>query len=379
MAETNKRKRVITNIIYWALIIAVIYVVFKYLIGLIWPFFLAFIFSWVLRPMIRFMTGKWRMRHNLAAAICLLLFFLIAGGIVAAITVKLVSLATDAVAAIPSLYTGTIEPSLEKSIDWIEQLATRFKNPAIAATVEDALPNIVSSISSAVTGFSVKAVSAVSGWVAKLPSRLLSTLICVIATVFLTMDFPSVTAFVLRQVPDKTKHIVTETAQSLKEVVLQFGKGYLIIMGITFAEILAGLLIIRQENAGLIALLIAVFDIFPVVGAGLILLPWAVITLIGGAYAKGAGLLALWIIVIVVRQIIEPRIVGHSVGLHPLVTLMSVFIGTKLFGGVGLFGLPITCAIIKSLDDGGIIHLLKKEDAPEPGNENSSDSGNESY
>lgn len=379
MAETNKRKRVITNIIYWALIFAVIYVVFKYLIGLIWPFFLAFIFSWVLRPMIRFMTGKWRMRHNLAAAICLLLFFLIAGGIVAAITVKLVSLATDAVAAIPSLYTGTIEPSLEKSIDWIEQLATRFKNPAIAATVEDALPNIVSSISSAVTGFSVKAVSAVSGWVAKLPSRLLSTLICVIATVFLTMDFPSVTAFVLRQVPDKTKHLVTETAQSLKEVVLQFGKGYLIIMGITFAEILAGLLIIRQENAGLIALLIAVFDIFPVVGAGLILLPWAVITLIGGAYAKGAGLLALWIIVIVVRQIIEPRIVGHSVGLHPLVTLMSVFIGTKLFGGVGLFGLPITCAIIKSLDDGGIIHLLKKEDAPEPGNENSSDSGNESY
>ena len=379
MAETNKRKRVITNIIYWALIFAVIYVVFKYLIGLIWPFFLAFIFSWVLRPMIRFMTGKWRMRHNLAAAICLLLFFLIVGGIVAAITVKLVSMATDAVAAIPSLYTGTIEPSLEKSIDWIEQLATRFKNPAIAATVEDALPNIVSSISSAVTGFSVKAVSAVSGWVAKLPSRLLSTLICVIATVFLTMDFPSVTAFVLRQVPDKTKHIVTETAQSLKEVVLQFGKGYLIIMGITFAEILAGLLIIRQENAGLIALLIAVFDIFPVVGAGLILLPWAVITLIGGAYAKGAGLLALWIIVIVVRQIIEPRIVGHSVGLHPLVTLMSVFIGTKLFGGVGLFGLPITCAIIKSLDDGGIIHLLKKEDAPEPGNENSSDSGNESY
>ncbi len=379
MAETNKRKRVITNIIYWALIFAVIYVVFKYLIGLIWPFFLAFIFSWLLRPMIRFMTGKWRMRHNLAAAICLLLFFLIVGGIVAAITVKLVSMATDAVAAIPSLYTDTIEPALEKSIEWVEQLATRFNNPRIAATVEDSLPNIVSSISSAVTGFSVKAVSAVSGWITKLPSRLLSTLICVIATVFLTMDFPNVTAFVLRQVPDKTKRIVTETAQSLKEVVFLFGKGYLIIMGITFVEILAGLLILRQENAGLIALLIAVFDLFPIVGAGMILMPWAVITLIGGAYAKGAGLLALWIIVIVVRQIIEPRIVGHSVGLHPLVTLMSIFIGTKLFGGVGLFGLPITCAIIKSLDDGGIIHLLKKEDAQATEDENSSDSEIESY
>ena len=146
---------------------------------------------------------------------------------------------------------------------------------------------------------------------------------------------------------------------------------------------LAGLWLLRQPRALLLAFLIALFDLFPVVGAGLILLPWAVVTLVGGAFAKGLGLLALWIIVIVLRQIIEPRIVGRSVGLHPLVTLMSMFVGAKLFGGIGLFGLPISCAIVKSLDDGGIIHILKREEpvfvAVEEKNEKSSKTRREGY
>lgn len=364
MAETNKRKRVITNIIYWTLIAAIVFLVFKYLIGLIWPFFLAFLFSWLLRPLIRVMTEKWRMRYNISAAICLVLFFLVAGGILTAIIFRIVSTASDMVGAIPSLYTDTIEPGLKRALTGIEELLLRV-SPEMYTMVDDSLGNVISSISSAVAQFSVKAVTVVSGWVTKLPSLLLSLLICLIATVFMTMDFPGITAFVLRQIPAKTKRIITETMDSLKNVVFRFGKGYLIVMLITFSEILIGLLIIRQSNAGLIAAAIAIFDIFPIVGAGMILAPWAIITIIGGAYAKGVGLLALWIIVIIVRQIIEPRIVGRSVGLHPLVTLMSMFVGTKLFGGIGLFGLPITCAIVKSLNDGDVIHVLKKEDSEE--------------
>ncbi len=363
LAETNKRKRVIVNIIYWALIIAVVYMVFKYLIVLVWPFLLAFVFSWILRPVIRMMTEKWHMRYNLSAVICLILFFLVVGGVVTAITAKIVSSASSAVSTIPSLYTDTIEPALERGLAGVEDLAQKV-SPDIYAMLDSSLSNIVSSISSAVAQFAARAVTVISGWVTKLPSRLLSAVICVISTVFMTMDFPRMTAFVLRQIPDKTKRIITETMDSLKSVIVRFGRGYIIIMGITFAEIFLGLLAIRQENAVLIALAIAVFDIFPIVGAGMVLAPWAIVTLLGGSYAKGLGLLALWIIVIIVRQIIEPKIVGRSVGLHPLVTLMSMFIGTKLFGGIGLFGLPITCAIVKSLNDGDIIHVLKKEDPP---------------
>ena len=101
----------------------------------------------------------------------------------------------------------------------------------------------------------------------------------------------------------------------------------------------------------LIAALIAVFDIFPIVGAGLILLPWTVITFIQGNVLQGIGMAVLYVVVIIVRQIMEPRIVGRQVGLPPLVTLACMFVGTSLFGGVGLFGLPILAAILTNLND----------------------------
>ncbi len=114
----------------------------------------------------------------------------------------------------------------------------------------------------------------------------------------------------------------------------------------------------------LIALAIAVFDIFPIVGAGMILGPWGILSILGGSVGKGIGLLLIYVVEIVVRQIIEPRIVGRQVGLHPLITLIAMFVGSKLFGGVGLLGLPITCAIIASLDETGVIHIIRRETSP---------------
>lgn len=361
MAESNKRKRIITNILYWTALGALVFAAFRYLFPLLGPFLLAFLFSWLLRPAIRFMTLRWHIRYNLSALLCLLAFFLLLGAGTSLAVVKLITSGLDLLTALPELYAGTIEPNLRRLLDSLEQFATRF-NPEVYAAVDAVLPDIISSISTAVADLSMKAVSSVTSFAAGLPKRILSLLICLISTVFMTVDFPHISAFVLRQIPDRTRKLVSETLASLKTVILQFGKGYLLIMAVTFGEILAGLLLLRQKNAVLIALLIALFDLFPVVGAGLILLPWAVGTLLAGSWARGIGLTALWVIVIVVRQIIEPRIVGRSVGLHPLVTLMSIYVGARLFGGVGLLGLPVSCAIVKSLDDGGIIHLLKKED-----------------
>lgn len=382
MAEINRRKRIITNILYWALIAAIVFLAFKYLFGLLWPFLLAFLFSWLLRPVLRHMTLRWHIRYNLAAVLCLLVFFLLVGGLLCLLVIKLTTTGLELLGAIPEVYMSTVEPNLRQLLAAFEAFATRL-SPEVYGALDAVMPDLISSLTAAVGNISMNAVTAVTGFAASLPKRLLSALICLIATIFMTLDFPHISAFVLRQVPEKTRKLVSKTLESLKEVVGRYGKGYLIIMGITFGEILAGLWLLRQPRALLLAFLIALFDLFPVVGAGLILLPWAVVTLVGGAYAKGLGLLALWIIVIVLRQILEPRIVGRSVGLHPLVTLMSMFVGARLFGGIGLFGLPISCAIIKSLDDGGIIHILKREEpvfvAVEEKNEKSSKTRREGY
>ena len=127
-------------------------------------------------------------------------------------------------------------------------------------------------------------------------------------------------------------------------------RSYVLIMFITFVEQAVGLTILGVEYSLLIAMAIAVFDILPVVGSGTIMLPWAVISLVTGDTRRGVGLLVLYVIITVIRQIIEPRIVGEHVGLHPMLTLMCMFVGLRVFGGLGLLGLPILCAVLVGLE-----------------------------
>ena len=369
MNELSRRRKFIINTLYFAVIVGIVFLVFRYLLNLIGPFFVAFLFSWILMPPIRWLTAKCHLKYNLSVALCLLVFFAVLGGVAVLLSSRIVILIADAVAWLPHLYGDTIEPGLQNLSQWLEQAANRI-SPEVYDTVNDALPNVMSSIGSAVTGLSMQLVTALSGWATKLPSRLLSGLICVIATVFMTADFPRMTAFIRRQVPERPRHVMHEAKLSLKKVLRKYGRSYAIIMGITFAEILIGLLILRQENAFLISVAIAVFDIFPIVGAGMILGPWGIVTILNGFVGKGVGLLLIYVVEIIVRQFIEPRIVGQQVGLHPLVTLIAMFIGSKLFGGVGLFGLPITCAILQSLDAAGVIHIIKRENAPRPATPN---------
>ncbi len=365
MSDISRRRRFIVSAAYFAVIVGIVFLVFRYLLGLVGPFVIAFLFSWLLTPLIRWLTAKCHIKYNLSVALTLLLFFALLGGLAVLLVSRVIMLVSDAVTWLPGLYSSTIEPGLAALSDSLENLLERV-SPEVAAMVDNAMPTVISSIGSSVTNASMRLVSMLSGLAAKLPSTLLSTLICIIATIFMTVDFPRMTSFLLRQVPDRPRRVIHEAKEALKTVIRKYGRSYGIIMGITFVEMLIGMLLLRQKNALLIAAAIAVFDIFPIVGAGTILLPWSIFCLLSGSAGKGIGLLVLYAIVLIIRQIIEPRIVGQQLGLHPLITLIAMFVGTKLFGAVGLFGLPITCAIVASLDGAGIIHIIKHENAPEP-------------
>ena len=116
-------------------------------------------------------------------------------------------------------------------------------------------------------------------------------------------------------------------------------------MLMTFTELAIGLLIIGVDNSWGVAAGIALLDILPIVGCGTVLIPWAVIA--------------------IVRNIAEPKIVGQQMGLHPLATLLAMVTGASLFGAAGVFALPIALAVIKQLDDDGIIHVIKKPNQAE--------------
>lgn len=360
--DYTRRKHFILSAVYFSLIMALVYAIARYALPLLWPFLLAYLFAWLLHPIARWLTRRFHMKYTLAAALCLTAFFTVVTGLATLLGGQLISTASGFAAKLPQLYTGILEPALEDIAGSLESYAAHIP-PDAFHMLSDLIAGASDSLRSGITEFSLKGVALLSALAAKLPKFILRAFLCAISTVFMTLDFSRITAFVARQFPSRARHVLHKTRETFASVLWQYGKSYGIIMAITFGEVLAGLLIIRQPNAPAIAALIALFDIFPIVGAGLILVPWALIAVLGGQTAKGIGLASLWAVIMVVRQILEPRIVGHQVGLSPLCTLMAMFIGSSLFGAMGLLGLPIACAILKSLDDAGVIHLLKKEDA----------------
>ena len=124
---------------------------------------------------------------------------------------------------------------------------------------------------------------------------------------------------------------------------------YALLSVICFVELMIGFKIFGIQDAVFIALLIAIFDVLPVVGSGGILVPWGLIQLAMGDPFVGIGLVILWIVIVVVRQVLEPKIVGSQVGLYPLVTVATLYIGLQLMGGLGLIVAPVYVLVCKKL------------------------------
>lgn len=348
---------------YWAVMLAIVYLIFKYFLPLVMPFFLAFLVSSLLKPAVRAVGAKVPIKRNVIALIFVLLFYIIITCLLVFLSARIIAGLSGLMQELPNMYSSTVQPGLKAMFERIEELSKNL-SPDVTALLDTASEALLSSADNMITTVSSGVLTAISSLAAKLPRFVISTIVCIIATVFMAMDFPRITAFIMRQLPQKAQAFTLSVKNATVAVAVRYGRSYLLIMLMTFAELAIGLLIIGVRNAIPMAILIAVVDIFPVVGSGLFLWPWAALLFVQGHIGQGVGMVILYVVITAVRQFMEPKIVGGHVGLHPLVTLVCIFVGSRLFGWIGLFGLPILAAIVKNLDDSGVIHLFKKE-APE--------------
>ncbi len=354
----KNRKNFLVNIAFWAVILALVYVIFKYFIHLIMPFFLALIFAAIMRPVVRLLTNKLHVPKGLAGILVTVLFFAIIGTLLALLTLRIISGIGDVFALLPDLYRDTLEPGLVNLFNRIQDLAARY-DMNLEETLESIGPQILSAAGNAVSSVSGRVVSWVSSLVTKVPRFLVGLIICVVATFFMSIDYDRMMNVLIHLFPERAQVVLADVRRSLVKVMKQYGRSYILILGITFAELTLGLLILGVKRFVLIALLIAILDIFPVLGTGTVLIPWAVIAFIQGSIGRGIGLLVVYAVITVIRQVIEPRIVGKHVGLHPLITLICMFVGTSLFNVIGLFGLPILMAIILELHNSGSLRIFR--------------------
>lgn len=147
--------------------------------------------------------------------------------------------------------------------------------------------------------------------------------------------------------------------KNLLNALIGFLKAQLILLTITFTESLIGLNIIGIKYAFIISVFVALVDILPILGTGSVYVPWAIISIIAGKYRLGISLLVLYGIIVTIRYMIEPKIVGQQLGIHPLITLMSMYVGIRLMGAVGVLVGPTIAVTIKASQNTGILPRFK--------------------
>lgn len=382
--ETDKRleryKRFLITVAFWAVLLFLIYAGMKYGISLLMPFFIAALAVVISRPFAHLLTDRLHFNRKLAGIISLLILLAILFAVITGIINYLISRGGKIVSSIPSFYYNTVQPGIQNTFDSLSEWASGF-GTSFDDVIEMIGPHVLSSLGSFVSSLSGKAITFISGIASGIPSFLLNTLISIIAMVFIVLDLDRIKSFVKNNASERTVELIRKAKTSFGEVILKYIKSYFIIFLISIIENSIGLLIIGQKQPFLIGLMIAIVDVFPILGSGTVLIPWGIICLFTGDIKKGIGLLVLYVVIVILRQVIEPRIIGKRIGMRPIVTLVCMIVGAKLFGGIGLLGVPIAAAIITDLNRSGAIHLFNDDDITEAekdtGEADDSGSGND--
>lgn len=196
-----------------------------------------------------------------------------------------------------------------------------------------------------------------------LPSILLFLVITVIAAFYFCMDDRAIEQRLFGLLPRQVREKLPLLRGRARQISWRYLKVYLLLLLLTFGELLVGFLILGVEYAFLLALIIAVLDMLPIIGVGTVLIPWSLVAFFQKDFYLGFGLAILYLILTVLRQIVEPKLLGKSLGLHPLLTLFAGYTGWRLLGFLGMLLGPVAAVLIKSAVS-PIVSLFRQNATP---------------
>ena len=220
----------------------------------------------------------------------------------------------------------------------------------IGEGVGDAILSLIGSVVESLGGF-------VSATLGGIPRAFLFLLVTVISAIYLALDLETVLGFIRRLMPGGARQLLGRIRSSFLSTLVKYLRSYLALMLLTFGVMLVGLLLLGRREVLILALVIAVLDVLPAIGVGVVLLPWSLYCFIVRDVGLGVGLLVLYLVHTVIRQLAEPKILGKSLGVHPTVTLLLLYAGYSLFGVLGILLVPVFTVLIEA--------LIKKDDSPD--------------
>lgn len=341
--EIIEKRNTIINIVYYALLIALGIVAFKYIFPLFFPFIVGFFIAMLLKPITNYLKERINLSSNLLSSLVLSVFLILTVLLLYFSGERIIKEGSDILKKIPFLYSDVISPVAENILNRLSDFFSPFLNKK---EFFDYLSSLSDSFSVKLTNFTADFVATI---LRSLPSLILSVVFTVISAFFFSFDYYKITNFLSKLIPVKHRPKIFQTKQLCSKTLKNMFKGYSIILIITFAELFIGLSLLRVENPLVLSMIIAFFDILPVIGSGTFLIPFAIISLLYKRIYLGIGIIILYLIITIVRNIIEPKIIGKRIGLHPIVMLISVYTGAKISGLFGIIFLPIIITVLKEI------------------------------
>lgn len=304
------------------------------LLGFFWPFVASWILAMLASPLCTYLEKHIRLNKRWGSAlIILLVLFLVAGflyGLISMIGRELVSLLSN----MPAYY--------KTFTDMIDDLGKSLSNvnnpivPDLGAGIQTVTRDITRLAGTFANQVAPKSVAMIGSAAANLTNGLIGIVVMFLSAYFFIADRDRLAGRLAKVLPDELYARASDIRKRLVEALEGFFIAQFKIMGIIFLILLLGFILMGNPYAFLLALIIAFLDLLPVIGTGTVLIPWAVLTLVQRNFRQGIFLLVLYIICLLGRQLLQPKIIGDSMGMGTLPTLFLIYTGYKLDGMKGV-------------------------------------------
>lgn len=358
--ETNimeKKRAFLINIGYYGFFVILLLLAARYLLPVLMPFLVAFVLAFLIQRPAAWIARRLRAPKGRLSVLLLVLVYVAVFGVAFSGGGRVFAVIREFVIDVPDIYRRDILPLLNYVLEGVAENLSEA-DPFVSAQIENSLQQAVQSIGQMVSGLSVTLLQMVSEFITGVPSVLIRVVLTVITSFYICSDYDRILAALWRLLPDRWQNLCRDIKQYGLNMIRVYIRSYSLLFLLTFTELTIGFLIFQIPHSLLVAVLIAIFDILPVLGTGGVLIPWAVILAVIGNYPLAAGILILYVIITVVRNSVEPRIVGKQIGFHPLLTLIAMFTGVSLAGLPGLILLPMAVMIFVNMEKNGAIHIF---------------------
>ncbi|WP_077613379.1 sporulation integral membrane protein YtvI [Clostridium sp. Marseille-P2415] len=351
MEQIRKYFKILLNI--------VIPILFLYLVCVWGPrllkFFLPFVIGWVIsviaNPLVRFLEKRVKIvrKHSSMLIVIAVLALIIAAFYF--LFAKLIAEASGLIGDLP-MYYESAWVEVQKMLLKLEGLL-QFLPQGVQDSVNQFFTHMGEYLNVMVQKIASPTVIAAGNVVKSIPAALVYTIVTIFSSYLFIVDRDKIMGVFHRYMPDGGTKYYRYLRKDVKHLVGGYFLAQFKIMFIIAAVLAAGFLVLGVDYALLLAVIIAILDFLPILGTGTILIPWAVIRLVSGQYAFGFGLIVIYVLTLVLRQVIQPKIVGDTMGLDPLMTLLFLYLGFKVSGIAGMIlAVPIGMLFISLYEFG---------------------------